>query len=502
MSKTSALQGELTSRWPGSALRLMWAFGTILGLFAVAAATSFFTVENMFQSGAEVASLQAAGQVAHEVGASMREQYIHQAHTLLEWNTSHLPHYDDAARTAVSRADELLRAPLNAEERLLATAVQQRMQSSDTIFRTKIVPSMAGMKPSAASTLSHELEAITTQVVDSTEKLNAMIMVRSQTVKERALLLGTQSRWVILCCFGLAILLALVLAISHVRHVADRLNTLRRGVFALAQGDLSVRIGSTEDDEFGELARHFDDMAGALQVQQTQLLRAKTLASLGEMAAAVAHEINNPLSVILGYTKIMQRTPGVDNSGDLEIIEGEVRQCQVIVKDLLDLARPARLDLTAVDVVLLIRDVVTRQREVGLLDGIEVDEAVPNLGAVVVGDEQRLRQVLVNVITNAAQAMPKGGTISITVEHQQGSVRISISDTGLGIEPNDMPHVVDPFFSTKANGTGLGLTVCQSIMEAHNGTLAIETVPGCGTAVSLVFRNLAGASSTTPRITA
>lgn len=501
MKTSPTLQRQPTNRWPRSALRLLWAFGVILGLFAVAAANSFFAVANIVHSGAEVASLQTAAQTAHEVAALMREQYIHQAHTLLDWNTSHLAHYDIVARTAVSRANELLRAPLNDEERLLATAVLQRIQSSNTIFRSKIVPSMARMEPSAASTLSRELEVITTQVVDSVATLNSMIEVQSQAVKDRALLLQTRSRWVILCCFGLALLLAAVLAVSHVRHVAKRLNTLRRGVFALAQGDLSVRIGSKEDDEFGELARHFDDMAGALQVQQTQLLRAKTLASLGEMAAAVAHEINNPLSVILGYTKIMQRTPGADNSGDLEIIEGEVRQCQAIVQDLLDLARPVRLDLTAVDVASLIRDVVTRQREAGLLTSIRVEETVPHHAADVVGDEQRLRQVLVNIITNAVQAMPKGGTISITVEGQQGSIRIRISDTGLGITPNDVPHVVDPFFSTKANGTGLGLTICQSIMEAHNGTLSINTVPGRGTTVSLVFRNLPGALSAAPRIT-
>jgi signal transduction histidine kinase len=489
MTVLSNVKEWFTPRLPQVARKLLIAFGVVLSLFAVAATVNLLMLDDISRGEAQVAALDMAKHAGHAVAGAVREQYIHQAHTLLEWNTSHLPHYDRVARNAVASVRNLQRSALSENERPLAAAIMQLAQSSDAIFRTKVVPTIRNEEHASASVLNRRLETLTTQVVQSSEALNALIDARSQDVRTRAQAMRLRSLRLVLYCFGLALVLALVVAISHVRHFAHALNALRRGVAGLAQGELTTRIGAIGNDEFADLARLFDEMADALQQQQAQLLRATTLASLGQMAAAVAHEINNPLSVILGYTKLMQQEPGTVSYRDLEIIERETRQCQAIVNDLLDIARPVRLDLGPVDIGVLLRDVVRLQREVGSLAGIAVDEAIPERGLMITGDEQRLRQVFVNIITNAAQAMPEGGIIGISAAVKDDIIRIHISDTGIGIAPNDLRHVTDPFFSTKATGTGLGLTICQGIMEAHNGRLEIETAPSRGTVVTLVFEN-------------
>lgn len=489
MKVTRKMNNWIDSRLPRAARRLLFAFGAVLGLFAVAAVTTVVTLNQIRRAQAAVSELDRARHAGHAVAAAIREQYIHQAHTLIEWNTLHIAHYDRAARIASERAMGLQKLALNADERRLAATIRQAVQSSDATFRTHVVGLIASDDHADASALNQQLEEITSQVVDSSDALNRLLEARSQAVRDGAQALHTRSRWLVLCCFGLALAIGLGLAVLHVRSIARTLNALRRGVAGLTKGDLATRIGLRGDDEFADLARLFDNMAGELQEQQARVLRAKTLASLGQMAAAIAHEINNPLSVILGYVMLMQRETGEVNVRELEIIEREARQCQAIVQDLLDFARPLKLDSTLVDIGELTREVVARQRELGRLARIRVDEAIPAGKVVVSGDEQRLRQVWINILTNAAEAMLEGGTLAVTAAIGDGVTRIRIADTGVGITAENLSHVSDPFFSTKPSGTGLGLAVCQAIMEAHNGTLEIEAAPGRGTVVTLTFPN-------------
>jgi two-component system, NtrC family, sensor kinase len=210
-------------------------------------------------------------------------------------------------------------------------------------------------------------------------------------------------------------------------------------------------------------------------------VRSHKLASIGQVAAGVAHEINNPLGVILGYTKILRREPDLAAREELQIIDDEVNQCRRIVQDLLDLARPPRLELDAVDLAEVAADAVQRLRETDRLRDVAVE--LPAGRAVVRGDEAKLRQVVVNVLVNAVEAAT--GKVTLVAETADGGGALRVVDDGPGMAPDVLAHVFEPFFTTKRGGTGMGLAIAQAIVDAHGGRIELTSRPGAGTRVSI-----------------
>lgn len=289
----------------------------------------------------------------------------------------------------------------------------------------------------------------------------------------------------ILWCFGLAILAALTLGLMLTRSILRPLAKLREGVLHLAQGDLTTRIQLAGKDEFSELAARFNQMAADLTRHQDDLVRSHKLASIGQIAAGVAHEINNPLAVILGYVRLMLKESTEIKACDLHVIEDEARQCQRIVQGLLDLARPLRLDITRIDLAEIMCDAVERLKGSGKLDALEIQQIPQDIHLIAHGDETKLRQVVFNVILNAAEAMPSGGHLGIQMGLENKEVRLSVTDTGPGIPADVVPYVFNPFFTTKPRGAGLGLVTSQAIVDAHGGSIDIQSRPGKGTCVIL-----------------
>jgi signal transduction histidine kinase len=215
-----------------------------------------------------------------------------------------------------------------------------------------------------------------------------------------------------------------------------------------------------------------------------QLLRqTEKMATLGTLAAGVAHELNNPLSVILGYAKLLRAVPG-PHADDVAIIESEARQCQRIVSELLDLARPHRLDVQPVDLATLAREAVDRLDDAGALHGRKV-EVIANAPVVVPADAGRIRQVIANVVVNAAQATAPNGKITIDARSEPDAAILTIADDGQGIPADVLAQVFDPFVTTKAHGTGLGLAIAHAIVDAHGGRIWIASSTETGTRVSL-----------------
>jgi len=229
------------------------------------------------------------------------------------------------------------------------------------------------------------------------------------------------------------------------------------------------------------------------KAMEMQLLQADKLASIGQLSAGIAHEINNPLGLILGYTQLILRgqQEGTQLHADLKTIEKHARTCKTIVGDLLSFARSSRTrkDIShlhkAVDDVL---GVVKHQYE---LDGIEItnefDASLPDM----ILDEEKIRQVLMNLIMNARQAMTKGGVIKLATHYDDRDHRVvlKVSDTGCGIKPEFLSRIFDPFFTTKltGEGTGLGLSVSYGIIKDHGGEILVESEPGKGATFTVVL---------------
>ena len=227
-----------------------------------------------------------------------------------------------------------------------------------------------------------------------------------------------------------------------------------------------------------------------LQRTQDQLIRSAKLAAVGELAAAVAHEVNNPLQTILNLTYLISSDPAAAPlQEDLKLVEEEVLRARSIVQGLLEFARRGEVRRGMEDLNAIIQAVVNLA-QVRVRDGrVQVECRLhPELPRVWADGEQ-LRQVFMNLISNAFDAMPQGGTLTIATRAEDGHVVVEFSDTGCGIPQEIQARIFEPFFTTKGpgQGTGLGLAVSHSIVERHGGTISVRSAVGRGTTFTVVL---------------
>ncbi len=255
-----------------------------------------------------------------------------------------------------------------------------------------------------------------------------------------------------------------------------------------------------EYDEVYELAESFNRMMSHLKKAEQEriemeerMLQADKLASIGRLGAGVAHEINNPLSVILGYTNILRKKyPATEQTKeDLDIVFSNAKLCKRIVEDLLNFSRQTKIVRIPTDINAAIESVLVPMEEKLRGGGITVirdyDPALPSLAA----DEDKLKRIFTNLILNAFQAMQPEGRLTVNTSHdkEQNGVRIVFSDTGCGIPEEIRGKVFEPFFTTKppGQGTGLGLAVSYGIAKEHKGELSVISEQGKGSSFTLWF---------------
>jgi two-component system, NtrC family, sensor kinase len=298
------------------------------------------------------------------------------------------------------------------------------------------------------------------------------------------------------------------------------LGDLARGAERIAAGNFDNPIPVRGGDEFGSLAHSTNTMMAALKVSRQELedwvskledkveerteelrqaeaevARGEKLAAIGQLAAGIAHELNNPLTGVLTFTSLMrQKMPaGSQDAEDLDLVIRETRRCASIIRRLLDFAREKPPQKTEVDINELAEETVRFVERSAALQQIEIvtgfDPAVPRLYV----DGDLIKQVLMNILVNAQQAIGGPGRITVRTRlhparrlplqaEPQPAVEIAISDTGCGIAKANMQRIFDPFYTSKevGKGTGLGLSVSYGIVKAHGGQIEVESTVGAG----------------------
>jgi signal transduction histidine kinase len=277
------------------------------------------------------------------------------------------------------------------------------------------------------------------------------------------------------------------------------LGVLRRRARQLAGGDYAQRTGVTSRDEIGDLAREFDAMADAIQEREQRLIRSERLATVGRMAAQIAHEVRNPLSSIgLNAELLGDELPGEAEEARRLVasIIGEVDRLAEITETYLRFARLPRPKLEREDLGELIASVVDLARgelaHAGIALEVDVSPDLPEMMA----DEAQIRQALINLVRNAREALAAAPTkrLSIAAGVEGDRLILRVADSGAGIAAGDLAKIFDPFFSTKAQGTGLGLALVQQIVVDHGGTIDVRSAPQAGTTFTIRFPASAGVS--------
>jgi two-component system NtrC family sensor kinase len=290
-----------------------------------------------------------------------------------------------------------------------------------------------------------------------------------------------------------SILIALILSLPVARSITRPLSVLVRASAKVARGDMTVRVPEKGRGELRQLSEAFNRMVAELQNTQDELLHARSLASVGQLAAGVAHEINNPLGTIMLYSDILSKEtpPTAAFRDDVQMISREAARCKDIVTALLNFARQNRLMAQETDINRLLKELASDLERLPLYKDVVIVRKLDSPIPLIQADPAQLRQVIVNLANNAAEAMSEGGTLTLTTMADPVGDRVSIvvEDTGVGISPENLSRLFTPFFTTKpiGRGTGLGLAISYGIVKMHRGQITVQSQVGKGTRFTVIL---------------
>lgn len=270
---------------------------------------------------------------------------------------------------------------------------------------------------------------------------------------------------------------------SIVNHLREMGNTARK----IAGGDFKARIEVKEHDEIGELSETINYMASELENAETMK---------NDFISSVSHELRTPLTAIRGWGETAKMSIGTDEelvARGLDVVLSEADRLSGLVEELLDFSRMQSgrisVNIMPMDVSELLRAATDMYTELAVKQGIELSYTPPMQNSIVLGDPDRLKQVFINIIDNAVKYTEKGGLVLVTQTREDGCVRITVKDTGVGIPAEDLDHVKEKFFKSNktVRGSGIGLAVADEIIKQHQGLLFIESTEGVGTTATIVL---------------
>ena len=300
---------------------------------------------------------------------------------------------------------------------------------------------------------------------------------------ERHMVLVVAGGGAILICAALLLVLTYLLQRPMIE--------LQEKIAEVGEGSLNVSVGfARRNDEIGDLGRNFNRMVTQLResreeierLHRTQMSRAEHLATLGELATGLAHEIRNPLAGIAGVVEIIGRDlPSTSPArAVVQDVRQEIAQINRILTDLLQTARPHPPEIRRSDLNTTVEHAVMLARQHAFSRPIDIvlkkNSTVPE----VEHDSDQIHQVLLNLLLNSIQAIEGRGRITVEIEADQQSAMVTVSDSGRGIPPEHLPNIFRPFYTTKGNGTGLGLSLARRIVEDHQGKIDVTSALGQG----------------------
>ncbi len=309
-------------------------------------------------------------------------------------------------------------------------------------------------------------------------------MLRTMQVRE--------AQWILIAIVSFAILLSFVLLSVLLVLVEQPLRELMDTISRVRSGDLSARVGfAKREDDIGALGRQFNEMVQTLQqnrfeieeLHRREMLRAEHLATLGELAAGLAHEIRNPLAGIAGVVDVMGKelSPNSPSRAVMEDVQKEVFHIQNILNDLLSYSRPRPPNFHPADLSTTVEQAVQLARQQVLTKPVRVlfrpNPALPK----VLHDPALIQQVILNLLLNGIQAISGEGTVEVHELLEPGFAVIQVNDTGRGIPNEALSKIFKPFFTTRREGTGLGLSLASSIVQSHGGRIDVTSAPQRGT---------------------
>lgn len=355
--------------------------------------------------------------------------------------------------------------------------------------------------------LEHRAQYLGQELISMTQGMAFTANIHLQQRTQETMATIREVRGVLAGTFMIALALAVGTVVVLTRSTQRRIQNLLEATGRIAQGDLQHRIesDSASGDEFSELAESFNAMTRNLQRSQRQLLQSAKLAAIGELATNIAYEVNNPLTGVLGYTGLLLKADDIppDKKEHLRTIERETLRAREILKNLLDFSRRKPPRLVLVDIRSILEDTLTLVRGQAKLGSVEIvtdyGAGLPQISV----DPDEMRQVFLNLMNNAFNAMPTGGKLSIACSLQkddrdQETIAVELADTGSGISEQQLDKIFDPFFTTRPDGewSGLGLSISYMIVQNHGGKIDVESAMGSGTTFRVILPVRSGPTQT------
>ncbi|KPK65012.1 MAG: hypothetical protein AMK73_04235 [Planctomycetes bacterium SM23_32] len=493
-----------------TSMRLAVGLLLVLGVFGAALLVALYNLEKVKNASEQIRIRQEIRRDASGIG-QLAQQLIERQREFVEapgvdWQK--LTEFQELYQRMEQSLGLILSRPVEEPERGYLEELRAAATRLRTIFLDRIVIAKMQSDMGVVPTISlEELEAESRNVLEEISDLNERVSYAFE-IRTLDAELYARSAWNLNVAlskviFPLALLICLLVIYYTHRSIVRPVGALLEGTKALASGNLHTDISVSGAGEFAELASSFNQMARALEANQKQLVEAEKMASVGRLAAGVAHEINNPIAVILGYTKMLAAETPEDSPQREQFMTmaDEAQQCKHIVDGLLDLSRPS--DPTEGEVINpndVVAEVLNTVHALQITDQAHIEDSVIDRPLPLTISRSRLRQLALNIVRNALEALHGRDDGRLAIEGyvrprakiQQGALRdvkeqgrsfliLVFSDNGPGIPESSLERLFEPFFTTKADGTGLGLAISYNIARAHGGFIVVESGLGEGT---------------------